>query len=135
MSPHPTVFLNGLAYNGLLPVAAVLKYQQKKPIYIIRNDTVEIRIQGGIVAARSLSSVFMVHSISAVSTAGRVAYDQERGRDSSDREQQAGPHSFAKILQQEVEEQKTDSVHYKTVTYGRDLRLHSFEYLTRDYSM
>ena len=66
---------------------------------------------------------------------GRVGHDQDRGKDSSDREQHGRANTFAKVLQQDVEERKSDSVHYKTMTYGRDLRLHSFEYLTRDYSL
>ncbi len=76
----------------------------------------------------------MVHSISAVSTAGKVGRDQGRGSNSSDREHQTGANTFSEVLQQEVEERKTDTVHYKTVTYGRDSRLHPFEYLTRNYN-
>lgn len=77
----------------------------------------------------------MVHSISAVSTAGRVSRDQDRGSNSSDRDAQANTNTFSKVLQQEVEERKTDTVHYKTLTYGKDSRLHPFEYLTRDYNL
>ncbi|MBQ7934445.1 MAG: hypothetical protein IJ327_06660 [Lachnospiraceae bacterium] len=77
----------------------------------------------------------MVHSISAVSTAGRVGYDQDRGKGSSDREQQADTNTFAKVLQQEVEDKKTDSVHCKNITYGRDSRIHPFEYYVREYRL
>lgn len=77
----------------------------------------------------------MIHSVTAVSTTGRIGYGHDRGKDSSDREKQADGRSFSKILQQEVEDRQTDSVHCKTVTYGRDRRIHPFEYYVREYNM
>ena len=67
--------------------------------------------------------------------AGKIGRDQDRGSNSSDREHQAGTNTFSKVLQKEVEEIKSDTVHYKTVTYGKDSRLHPFEYLTRNYNL
>ena len=76
----------------------------------------------------------MIQSVSAVSTAGKVGRDQGRGNNSSDKDHQANTNTFSKVLKQEVEERKTDTIHYKTITYGKDSRLHPFEYLTRKYN-
>lgn len=76
----------------------------------------------------------MVHSISAVAMADKVGREQDRRGNSSGGEHQTGANNFSKVLQQEVEERKADAVHCKTVTYGRDSRLHPFEYFKRNYN-
>ena len=76
----------------------------------------------------------LIQSVSAVSMAGKVGHEQSRENNSSDKDRQTGTNTFPKVLQQEVEEIQSNTVHYKTVTYGKDSRLHPFEYLTRNYS-
>lgn len=88
----------------------------------------------GFVAARAMSSIFMVYSVSAVSTSGKVTREQERGRNSSNTYEQADNMNFSEILQQEVEERRMDSVNCHTVTYGKDSLLHRFEYRAREYN-
>lgn len=77
----------------------------------------------------------MIQSISAVAMTGKVSRDQDRGRNSSDRDEQTGSHTFSKILEQEVEERRTDSIRCKNVIYGKDSRLHPFDHFTRDYNL
>ena len=76
----------------------------------------------------------MVQSVSAVSTAGKVSRDQDRGSNSSDRDQQTGTHTFSKILEKEVEERRNDSIHCKSVIYGKESRRHPFEDRVREYN-
>lgn len=76
----------------------------------------------------------MVHSISAVAMTDKVGREQERRGNSSDGEHQTGTNTFSKVLKQEVEERKADTVQCKTVTYGKDSRLHPFEYFKRNYN-
>ena len=102
-------------------------------IYNTKN-TVKIHIQGGIVAARAMTSIFMVHSVLAVSETGRVT--RELGKEEKNFAKKGKAEhsaSFSEILQQEVEEWRTDSINCRTTTYGMDRRLHHFEYRAREY--
>ena len=104
------------------------------PIYIVTKNTVKIHIQGGIVAARAMTSIFMVHSVLAVSETGRVTRDLGREeRNFSKTNHTNNTLSFSDILQKEVEEQRTDSIDCRTTTYGMDRRLHHFQYQAREY--
>ena len=76
----------------------------------------------------------MVYSVSAVSTTGKITRDQERGRNASSREEKAEKQIFSEILKQEVEEKRKESVNCQTLTYGKDSRLHRFEYRAREYN-
>lgn len=87
----------------------------------------------GFVAARAMSSIFMVHSVLAIDGVRKVTRDQERDEHSSRQREQDTSQTFSEILQQEVDERRTDSLNCRTVTYGMDKKLHRFEYLTREY--
>ncbi len=74
----------------------------------------------------------MVHSVMAVSTVGKPRHEEERKQD--DKQRETTPNTlFSQFLEQEIEEQKKASMNCKTVTYGQDSRLHTFEYLSREY--
>ena len=100
--------------------------------YIVRKVTVEIRIQGGIVAARALSSIFMVQQVEAVPHVGKVVrerrqfvYPDTRGKNSGG--------TFAQFLEDAVEENRGASLTCHVTTYGRDSRIRTFDYQTRTY--
>jgi|GluameStandDraft_1065615.scaffolds.fasta_scaffold107946_1 hypothetical protein len=95
--------------------------------YIVRKVTVEIRIQGGIVAARALSSIFMVQQVEAVPHVGkavrerrRAVYPDAKGKQSSG--------TFAQLLQDAVEQGTDSSMNCHVTTYGRDCRIRIFDY-------
>jgi len=55
-----------------------LKYFKNKPKYIVqRTDTIEIYIQGGIVGAGKVTNIFIVNSVMAVPTAGKIKREDE----------------------------------------------------------
>ena len=103
------------------------------PIYRITNNTVKIHIQGGIVAARAMTSIFIVHSVLAVSETRKVTREHNQQEQASSHGNAQSNVSFSQILQKEVEEQRTDSINCRTVTYGMDRRLHHFDYRAREY--
>ena len=76
----------------------------------------------------------MVYSVSAVSTTGKVSREHGRGGNSQGREAQTEKTGFSEILKQEVEEKRKETVNCRTLVYGRDSRLHRFEYLAREYN-
>ncbi|MBQ8592394.1 MAG: hypothetical protein IJ485_06595 [Lachnospiraceae bacterium] len=104
-------------------------------IHNIKEDTVKIRIQGGIIAAGALNGIFMVHSVMAVSTVGKVKRDLNReehiytGQDKANTDK-----SFSQILEREVGQRRTDSLNCQNVTYGMDRQLHYFNYRAREYN-
>ena len=102
-------------------------------IHIVQEDTVEIHIQGGIDAARAMTSIFMVHSVVAINGVRKVTRDLYKDENSSQKSETEKSRTFSDILQQEVDVRRKDSLDCRTVTYGMDKRLHSFEYLAREY--
>ena len=103
-------------------------------IYIIKGtDTVEICIKGGIVAVYGMNSIFMVHSVMAVSTTDKVKRDANKTTDpyAQGKAQQS---LFAEILDQEVDERRQAAPREcHTVTYGQDCMLRNFLYQKREY--
>lgn len=90
-----------------------------------------MHIQGGIIAANGFTSIFMVHSVSAVETAKKASRDSDGssgGYTGSDK----STHSFSKILEAEINEKQAPA-ECRTVTYGNDLKLRTFLYQTREY--
>ncbi len=75
----------------------------------------------------------MVHSVAAINGVRKVTRDLYRDENSSQKSEMEENKSFSDILQQEVDERRTDSLNCRTVTYGMDRKLHSFEYLAREY--
>ena len=102
-------------------------------IYKVTKNTVKIHIQGGIVAARAMTSIFIVHSVLAVSETRKVTREHDGQQQSSSHGCTQSNNSFSQILQQEVEERRMDSINCRTVTYGTDRRLHHFDYRAREY--
>lgn len=106
------------------------------PIYIITEDTVEIRIQGGIKAINGISAVFMVESVMAVTAPGKVRREAKDSRRYGQRSKNDNS-LFAEILgtaTKVVAETYADApTEYKSTVYGRDMRLSSKQYQTREY--
>ena len=102
-------------------------------IYKVTRNTVKIHIQGGIVAARAMTSIFIVHSVIAVPETRKVTREHYQQEQPSAHGRTQNNNSFSQILQQEVEERRTDSINCRTVTYGMDSRLHHFDYRAREY--
>lgn len=75
----------------------------------------------------------MVHSVVAINGVRKVTRDLYRDDDSSQKRKAEESKSFSDVLQKEVDIRRTDSLNCHTVTYGMDKRLHSFEYLAREY--
>ena len=74
----------------------------------------------------------MVHSVMAISSAGKVKRDSSSSIDTrSDKEQ--SDHLFSQVLDEKIEEQKNAPLNCHTITYGHDSRLHTFQYQTREY--
>ncbi len=95
-------------------------------------DAIEIRFQGGIVAANGFSSIFMVQSVAAVPGVGKVkrehynaAQFEAGGKNSNG--------SFAKILESAKEETRNSSMDCHTTTYGRDCQIRTFLYQSGEY--
>lgn len=75
----------------------------------------------------------MVHSVLAIDGTRKVTRDLYRDESSSQKRETEDGRTFSEILQQEVDERRMDSLNCRTVTYGMDRKLHSFEYLAREY--
>lgn len=75
----------------------------------------------------------MVHSVVAIDGIRKVSRDLYKDDSSSQKRETEENRTFSDILQQEVDERRTDSLNCRTVTYGMDRKLHSFEYLAREY--
>lgn len=95
--------------------------------YITRKVTVEIRFQGGIVAARALSSIFMVQQVEAVPHVGKVIRDRYKSV-YSDARKENSTGTFAQLLEDAVEENRSASMGCHITTYGRDSRIRIFDY-------
>ena len=100
--------------------------------YIITNDNATIHIQGGINAVNGISQVFMVESVMAV-----IKYDKLRrerknsdGYVQKDREKSA---DFSEILNSKVQSTGEAAIEYAATVYGRDMKLSSMQYRTREY--
>ncbi len=102
-------------------------------IGIARRNLVEIRIEGGIVAARAMTDMFVIHSILSINGVGKVTRDLGRDQNSSDKREQNNSNSFSEILKQEVEGVRKDALNCRAITYGMDGRIRHFEYLAREY--
>lgn len=101
-------------------------------IYNRNTVTIKIYIQGGILAAKGLTDIFMVHTVTAVSLTKKVSKDARRSSNSYSSPQQT-PHTFSNFLEEEINELKAAPNNCHTVTYGNDLKLHTFLYQPREY--
>lgn len=76
----------------------------------------------------------MVNSVMAVSAIGQIKRDNEKARATLHEEHRtASPGLFSELLNQEVEERREAPENCRTVIYGQDSRLHTFEYQKREY--
>ena len=102
-------------------------------IYNRNNRTLlKYTFQGGIVGAKGFTGIFMVHSVLAIPSTGYVKRELSGSPyEQPDRKQQTS--SFSQILDEKLEEQKTASMNCQTTTYGNDRRIHTFQYLAREY--
>ena len=75
----------------------------------------------------------MVHSVVAIDGIRKVTRDLYKDDSSSQKRETEENRTFSDVLQQEVDSRRTDSLSCRTVTYGMDRKLHSFEYLAREY--
>ena len=99
---------------------------------IVFQYTIQIRIQGGIIAAKGFSSIFMVQSVAAVSKTGKIKRDQQKTFDSESGNQSSNG-SFAKVLENAKREAQNAPMDCHTTTYGRDSRIQTFFYQPREY--
>ena len=74
----------------------------------------------------------MVHSVLATPLAGRIKRDEPR-QHSNGQQQEASKGSFAQVLEEAVHETSSAPREYRTVLYGRDLKLAASHYRTREY--
>ena len=80
-----------------------------------------------------MTSIFIVHSVLAVGETRKVTREHYQQEKTLGHGTVQGNNSFSQILQQEMEEQRTDSIDCRTTTYGMDRRLHHFQYQAREY--
>lgn len=99
---------------------------------IKRAATVEIHIQGGIVAESGLRSSFMVNSVLAITKERELQRNDSKTPDSG-LGQKKSDLFFSQILQKAVEKEKSAPTECNTTTYGPDGRLVTFRYQTREY--
>lgn len=71
----------------------------------------------------------MVHSVSAISTSRKI--DRDTGHSNN----APSERTFTQILKQEIEEQKKATNECRTTTYGSDMKLHTFLYRPREYTL
>lgn len=74
----------------------------------------------------------MVHSVLAVPLNNRIKRDEPR-QHSKGQEQEASKGTFAQVLEEAVHETASAPREYRTVLYGRDLKLAASYYRTREY--
>lgn len=91
-----------------------------------------MRIQGGIIAANGITSIFMVSSVLAVPTVGKVKREDPRDSHSGSKEKDSKG-LFAQVLEEAVHEPEPAPRDCCTMLYGRDSRLQTFRYMTREY--
>lgn len=82
-------------------------------------------------AAREITDMFVVHSVTMVSSADRVKRDANRERDFTPGSRQDA--RFSQILEEKEQELQRASLECHTVTYGQDSRLRTFLYRSREY--
>ena len=99
-------------------------------IYIIEKRRI---MWGGIIAARAITNIFVVHSILAVSRVGAVSRELAREENNGSKKEKEGNRTFSDVLQKEVDRVGTDSLDCHTVTYGVDGKIYHYEYLRREY--
>lgn len=103
------------------------------PIYILEKKvTVEIRIQGGIIAESGIRSIFIVNSVLAVTKERELHRDDNKTLYSGSGQKKADLF-FSQVLKQAVEEVKSAPTECRNTTYGPDGRLATFMYHTREY--
>ena len=104
--------------------------------YIARTchkvDTIEIRIQGGIVAVNGFTGIFMVQSVLATATVDKVKRDSDKSKDKASGRKRENS-LFSQVLEEKKEEQKAAAMNCHTVTYGRDCRIRNFQYQSGEY--
>ncbi len=101
-------------------------------IYIRRAYTIEIRIQGGINAANGISSIFMVTSVLAVPRIDKVKRDRQSPSQFHSREKDSNE-LFAQFLDNAVKESEPASMECLNTVYGRDSKMQTFRYQSREY--
>ncbi len=75
----------------------------------------------------------MVHSVMAVSKIGKAKQEDKKDNSSGGKSHEDATPLFSRFLEQEINEQRAMAVNCRTVTYGQDSKLHTFEYRTREY--
>lgn len=100
--------------------------------YIITKDNATVRIQGGINAANGVNAVFMVESVMAVVKPGKIR--RERNSSSGSGNKRDGENAlFSEIMNSAVQAQTEAPTQYTATVYGRDMKLSSMQYKTREY--
>lgn len=102
------------------------------PKYIITKNNATVRFQGGINAANGINAVFMVESVMAVVKPGKVR--RERNNSSGFGQKRNGENAlFSEIMKSAAEAQAEAPAQYSANLYGRDMKLSSTQYKTREY--
>lgn len=88
--------------------------------------------QGGNNMVNGFSGIFMVASVAAVTGVSKTRRD-ERREPSSELKKKNAEKLFSSILEERTQENKADVVDCRTTTYGRDSKMQSFLYQTKEY--
>lgn len=97
------------------------------------NDTVEICIQGGIIAVKGISDIFMVTSVQVVPIVPKTKKEKERDPYSGIKVKKEK--SFDNVLSEAVDKlDNTPSEPIRTSTYGPDSMMNLFLYQSREYT-
>ena len=91
-----------------------------------------MHFQGGIDAAKGFSGIFMVQSVAAVPSIGKVKRDHQNHSHSGTNGQNSSG-CFAQILDKATEETRKASMECHTTTYGRDKLIRTFIYQPGEY--
>lgn len=112
---------------------SLIIFSDNYPIYLLTKlFTIKIRIQGGIKAAKGFTGIFMVHSVEAVSTVGRIKREHQSPVYSGNVANSSNG-SFAQVLERAKEETQESPMNCVTTTYGRDCKMRTFFYQPREY--
>lgn len=102
-------------------------------IYIITKDNATVRIQGGIHAANGMNAVFMVESVMAVAKPGKIRRERNHSRGFGNKRD--GENAlFSELMNSAIKAQAEAPTQYTATVYGRDMKLSSTQYKTREYN-
>ena len=74
----------------------------------------------------------MVHSVVAVTKTDKLRRDAQKTRESYQESGQS-PSLFSQILEQKEQELEKAPMNCRTITYGSDSKLHTFQYQSKEY--